>query len=484
MSPPKVHQKWLWLALPLLLVTLLPGCIRLLNDAELLTAPYVYDLPDAPDHVVIPLATVGDEMPLLTGTPLSYTVSLTQTFALTGWPDGLGLFSTPDGHFVYVNHEIVATSSSLLTVNGTGRINGARVSLLQFSPDWQLISGRNLIERVRESNGTVYTLDPVSGDYRDANGQVFMQGDFANFSRFCSGYLAETGFLDLAGQPGPLWFAPQEAGAEARGWVVYPDGTATPLDGLGRFSKEQIYAAGQYRAGNGSGQTVLLATEDNADGELYLFIGQQTGVDPNGFADGQLYVLRVHDGAGTAYDYETMPLGVSLVGEWTPVPAGVALGSGAGLSDWVNEPGRSTNFRRLEDIHEDPTEPGSFYLASTGHTDVPPGGSEPDNDTGRLHHFSLNPADPAGPMTFTTVLAGGPTTGVSYDNLVVDDLGRVTIQEDRAARGADIMAAQQRYSRILRFDPSNGQLLFLWEVSQAIIDPAAAGDYGNWESSG
>ena len=421
------HGLNIQLAWLLILAGLLSGHARATDTKGPTTVPYVHDLPTAPDYVVIPLATVGDEMPLLKGSPLDYDVSLTQTFALAGWPDGLGLMSTPEAHFVYVNHEIAATSSSLLSGNGTGRINGARVSLLQFNPDWQLVGGRNLIERVMETDGTIYTLDPVSGDYRDGDGQPFLQANFANFSRFCSGYLAATGFLTLAGQPGPLWFAPQEAGAEARGWVVYPDGTATPLDGLGRFSKEQIYAAAQYRAGNGSGQTVLLATEDNADGELYLFVGQQTAADPNGLDSGQLYVLRVHDGAGTEYAYETMPLGETLVGEWTPVPAGVALGSGAGLGDWVNEQGRSTNFRRLEDLHEDPNQPGVFYLASTGHDDVPPGGNKPDNDTGRLHYFSLNPADPAGPMTFMTVLAGGPATGVSYDNLVVDDLGRVII---------------------------------------------------------
>ena len=46
------------------------------------------------------------------------------------------------------------------------------------------------------------------------------------------------------------------------------------------------------------------------------------------------------------------------------------------------------------------------------------------------------------------------------------------------------MAAQERYSRVLQFDPTSGQVQFLWEVSQAIVDPASAGDYGNWESSG
>jgi len=43
------------------------------------------------------------------------------------------------------------------------------------------------------------------------------------------------------------------------------------------------------------------------------------------------------------------------------------------LSDYVNAEGRSTNFQRLEDLAEDPNNPGSFYFATTG-TEEKPGG--------------------------------------------------------------------------------------------------------------
>ena len=61
-----------------------------------------------------------------------------------------------------------------------------------------------------------------------------------------------------------------------------PDGVAIALDGLGRYSKEQVYSASQYRADN-SDLIVLLSTEDFGDGEVYMYVGQQTEDNPNGF---------------------------------------------------------------------------------------------------------------------------------------------------------------------------------------------------------
>jgi glycerophosphoryl diester phosphodiesterase len=441
--------------------------------------PYLFDLTG--NYLVIPLVTVGEEMPMLTGTFGDYTPS-GQNFAFSGVPDGLGVYETADAYYVYVNHELTANQSTPLSGMTSDHINGARVSVIVFDKKWQVVGGRNLIEQVL-ADGETYTLDLSSGDYLDSQGGVLNLVYGPNFSRFCSGYLAAEGFRDLNGEPAPIWFAPEEVGPNGRGWAVYPDGTAVVLDGLGRYAKEQVYAASQYRADDGS-QTVLISTEDSADGELYLFVGQQTAADPNGFADGDLYVLRVEDSQGAIFDYETMPEGVALIGRWMPIPDAVALGSGQELSDWVNEDGGSTNFRRPEDIHEDPNQPGTFYFAATGHTASPPGGSTPDNLYGKLYRFTLNPQNPVGDMSIELALVGGPDTGVSYDNLTVNTAGEVVIQEDRAGGGGAIMAAQERYARVLAFDPGTGLVTFLFEANQAAVDPASAWDFGNWETTG
>lgn len=467
-----------WLLRPVI-ANLFPRTRLMVANGRSGEPPYLLDLTG--QYLVNPLLTVGEEMPLLVGSFGNLTSS-GQNFAFSGIPDGLGFYETADAYYVYVNHELSSGQSTPISSATNDRINGARVSLLAYDKSWQLIGGKNLIERVL-ADGQTYTLDLTSGDYVDSQGGILNADSGSNFSRFCSGYLAAAGFRDLTGNPGPVWFAPEEAGPDGRGWAVYPDGTAVALDGLGRYSKEQVYAASQYRADNET-RTVLIGTEDSADGELYLFVGQQTILDPNGFADGDLYVLRVEDNQGIVYDYETMPQNVTLTGKWTAVPDAIALGSSEGLSNWVNESGRSTNFRRLEDIHEDPNQPGTFYVAATGHLSPPPGSIIPDNPLGKIYTFTLNPLDPVGEMNIELVLVGGDTTGVSYDNLTVNSAGEVIIQEDRAGASGVIFASQKRYARVLAFNPGLSSVIFLFEANQAGIDPDSAGDYGNWETTG
>jgi len=53
---------------------------------------------------------------------------------------------------------------------------------------------------------------------------------------------------------------------------------------------------------------------------------------------------------------------------------------GTVLSDYVNAEGRSTNFQRIEDLSEDPNNPGTFYFATTGTAEKPGGDVEDDTD--------------------------------------------------------------------------------------------------------
>jgi glycerophosphoryl diester phosphodiesterase len=191
-----------------------------------------------------------------------------------------------------------------------------------------------------------YNLNTTSGLYISTTDPT----KTLSFNRFCSGYLAENGFAGC-----PIWFAPEEGAANSLGWAVTPDGVAHALEGLGRYSKENVVAASQYRADN-SDTTVLFSTEDFADGEVYMFVGNQTADDPNGFKDGDLYVLKV---AGAAFEGD---IASSTTASWTKVDKSVALNAdGNVLSAWVNAEGRSTNFQRLEDFAEDPNNPGTYY---------------------------------------------------------------------------------------------------------------------------
>ena len=434
--------------------------------------------------------TVGDEVPLLQGTFGSFTTSVTDKFAFTGIPDGLGIYETATGYYVFVSHELGSSIKSDFSTTVTGQITGARVSLFQFDKNWKVIGGKNLIEKAVDSTGTELGKITFTTNGADI---VSVTSTIPGFGRFCSSFLAESGF-----EGGPVFFAAEESDGNSRGWAVTPDGTAQALDGLGRFSKENVVAASQYRATN-SNKTVLLSTEDTGDGELYMFVGNQTAADPNGFKDGDLYVLKVTD-----YSNETLVEGVKVGATWVKVDRSavydtkgtedraddVAKTTGLDLSNWVNVSGRSTNFRRLEDIAEDPNNPGTFYFVSTGTNNKVDGTTttipaEAENPYGKLYRFSLNAADPTGAISnFELVLNGGPNTGVSYDNIVVDKNGKIAIQEDTTAFGGSVMAAQNRDAQIWSYDIATDTVKSLFEINQQAAGAVYDNGTGAWESSG
>ncbi|MBD2101216.1 glycerophosphodiester phosphodiesterase family protein [Leptolyngbya sp. FACHB-261] len=445
-------------------------------DGQTNAAAYVANVPGNGGYQVTPLLTVGDEFPLLTGEGLDdLSVVEGKTFAFTGVPDGIGLFTTEEAYYVFVNHELSPSATSDISSTVPGQIKGAQVSLLKFDKDWNVIGGKSLIEQAVDSTGT-YVLDTTTGTYVNA-----ATGASFSFNRFCSGYLAEYGFED-----GPIYFAPEEFTPNGRAWAVSTDGTAQAIDGLGRYAKENILAASQYRAEN-SEKTVLISTEDFADGEVYMFVGEQTAEDPNGFKRGDLYVLKVE-----GHSNETLSEGVRTGATWTQVDSNVVLNpDGKVLSDWVNTESRSTNFRRPEDIHEDPNNAGTFYFVTTGAEQRLDGSAtenanEAENPYGKLYRFSLNADDPTGAINdFELLLSGGPGKGVSYDNIVVDSNGNVLIQEDAAAFGDDVMAAEGRDAQIWSFNPESGEIVPLFEAIEGAAGPKFNDpEPGNWETSG
>ncbi|WP_427159581.1 alkaline phosphatase PhoX [Aliinostoc sp. HNIBRCY26] len=460
------------------------------------TASAYVSLADKSPYKIVPLLTVGDEVPLLISTFSSSsapTFDAAQKFAFTGIPDGLGSTQVEIAgktyNYVWVNHELGSgTTTSISTTAGTNQIVGARVSLFVFDENWNVLGGKNLIDQAVDTTGS-YTLNTFTGAYINEGNPL------AAFGRFCSAFLADKGFVDSNGQEVPIYFAPEESNNTSRGWAVTPDGTATALDGLGRYAKENVVAASQYRATN-SDKTVLFATEDNADGELYMWVGNQTPDDPNGFQNGDLYVLKVDN-----VDYEGQVTGKTTA-QWTKIDKSAVFNSdstpkttGTDLTAFVNAGGNSTNFQRIEDFAEDPNNPGTFYFVTTG-TKKPPGnptGSDvatPDlaeNPYGRLYSFTLNPDDPTGTINnFELLLTGGPGKGTSYDNIVVDRYGNVLIMEDETAFGGDLLKAENREAAIWSFNPKTKEIVPLF-----YLDENAAGSQfnnpdikGQWESSG
>jgi glycerophosphoryl diester phosphodiesterase len=475
--------------------------------------PYVDNVAGAPDFQILPLITTGDEVPLLTNTfssTLAPTVSTTQRFALAGIPDGIGTQRVTVGgktyNYVWVNQEIGEALTTELSSTATGqKIRGARVSLFVFDESWNVIGGKNLIETVTDVTGT-YTLNTTTGLYQSTTNGVTTNlqaaGDGA-FGRFCSAFLSDTGFVDKTGKPVPVFFAPEESGITSRGWAVTPDGNAVALDGLGRYAKENVVAPSQYRDTTVGSKTVLFSTEDTSDGELYMWVGTKTAADPNGFKNGDLYVLRV-EGA----DYVgQVGEGIKKNATWTKVDKSVVFNAdgtpkpnGVDLTTFTNAAGNSTNFQRIEDIAEDPTSPGTFYFVTTG-TAQKPGTisagtnnvniaatlAEAEDPYGKLYRFTLNTTDPTAAISnFEVVLTGGPGKGASYDNIVVERNGNVLLMEDETAFGGALYASENREAGIFSFNPTTKSITQLFSLDENAAgtqfnNPAAK---GQWESSG
>ena len=465
-------------------------------------APYALALPGS-GYEVVPLLTVGDNVPLLTGTYPKWTADVTKTFAMTGIPDGMGYFQSGGFNWVWVQHELGNTTSTDFSKDFTGTIKGARTSVFQFDSSWRCLGGRNLSTKLVRDGVEVGTVTV------NTSAKTVTQTGY-NFGRFCSGYLAATGFVDpVSGTEVPVWFAAEETDGTSQGWACYPSGTAEAITGLGRYSKEQVFALKNYRAQN-STKTVLLSTEDGSalKSEVYMWVGTQTTADPNGLAaaNGKLYVLKISGADTEAVDPSTDQTATDLLipttataASWTEVPAAAATAAtGADLAAFVEGSTagvrNSTGFTRVEDLHEDPANPGTIWFCTTG--------GSADNKFGRLYKMVLNGSDPIGAATVQRVLQGGgaggtgngataTSQGVAYDNLVVDSKGKVVIQEDRNATVDTLLYTERRNGRVLTFNPADGKVKFLLECNQAAIDSQFPGGIeaggngpGNWESTG
>ncbi|BAZ31325.1 glycerophosphoryl diester phosphodiesterase [Cylindrospermum sp. NIES-4074] len=450
---------------------------------------------DAPNYQLVPLLTVGDEIPLLTAT-FSKTeapqVDATKKFAFTGIPDSTEVTKvTISGkiyNYVWVNHELSASISTDISTSFTGqKITGARVSLLVFDENWNAIGGKNLIDKIVDTTGT-YTLNTSTGTYKNASGVAISSA----FSSFSSAYLAESGFVNNAGQEVPIYFVPEKEGDTSCGWVVTPDGTATALDALGSFAKENLVAASQYRA-IGSNKTVLFSTEFSEDGELYMWVGEQTIDDPNGLKNGDLYVLKVD---GAEFEGEITTEGVKKTATWTLVEKS-QLSEKVTLSSFVNSTGKSTSFQQLGDFTEDPNSPGTFYFVSTGTknkknsqgsekgtTENP---TEAENPYGKLYRFTLDTSDPTGQIkNFELLLTGGPNKGVSYGNITIDKSGKILIQEKETFFGADQIKKENREASVFSFNTTTKAITRLFELNESAAGSVFnnADTKGEWETSG
>ncbi len=358
-------------------------------------------------------------------------------------------------------------------------------------------------------------------------------------SDYCGGTLMETGFVNPAtGKEEPVWFANEENGGySGLAWACFPDGVAYPLEGLGVYEKETTLALRSFTP-KAHGLTILVGSEDDDDGEVYLWIGKPAAGDPNGFVNGQLYALKIegasresgpgkHD--GTPDDQPSVAAdGDSVVGHegdskpcrWIAVPkettrTGKSLDAFLSGKD-ANNGRRATAFLAPEDINEDAVVANRLWLAADGGAGSPAYDDDKpryENPLSRLYRIDLGVKEAADPTTWSTTITlakeGGLGKGVSYDNVATDSHGGILLSEDwdqgsdEADAVWDVLKQEQRPPALYLYDSKTGdiKLAFLtdmarhdpdldWKVLSAAIasgpegEKKARDDSDFWETSG
>jgi sugar lactone lactonase YvrE len=417
--------------------------------------PYV--LPVAGGVETTSLLTVGDK-PASNG------------YRMVGIPDGLGAFRAGRNFEVSMNHELGPTAGA---VRRHGQ-KGAFVSNMTIDRrTLEVRAGRDLINpgvRFWDYATQTYTPTASSGGLNPRNPTDTFVAQVPAFARFCSGTLAALGQLysrsTSRGYAGRIYFGNEESGNEGRTFGITEDGDTQQLPRLGQFSWENTIPAA-----NRSARTLVQGQEDNAEGQIWSYVGtkRRTGsaFDRAGLTNGSLNVVDAVD--------ETVSTDAEFRAKYGKgVPAEVDLSSvdwdqsGAAANREAKADGLTLN--RIEDGHWDPSNRNDFYFLTTegGNTTSAPGGTVP-RDGGGLWRLSYEDIEhPELGATLTLLLDGSEAPYLSKpDNMTIDEDGNLLIQEDPGGNA--------HVARIVAYDIDTGRRGVLAQFDPALFAPATPG---------
>ncbi len=380
------------------------------------TNPYLLAL--EPNVKITSILTVGDALPGST------------TGVFGGIPDGLGAFDNGDGTVtVIVNHEL-ATGGSVRDHGGTGAYID---TIIVDKSTLAVIGGDDAIKTAYLWDGTNY----VAGT--------------TNFSRFCSGDLADTtAFFNAAtglGTETRIYLTGEESGVEGRAVATIVSGTHTgeafELPSLGNLSYENLTA--NPFAQN---KTIIAATDDGTNGQVYIYVGEKraTGseIEKAGLVDGKFYGIKV-----TGFTDETNTAAANGTFTLDEIGPDGNVKAMTGLQiDAESEAEGVTSFLRPEDSAWDPENPNVLYFTTTN------------SFTGNSRLYKATFADvnhPENGGTIEAVLDGSEGQHM-FDNLSVAN-GKVILQEDPGnqtyiAQVYEYDIATDTLSTVLAFDPA------------------------------
>lgn len=367
------------------------------------------------------IATVGDAV---TGT------------MVRGIPDGMGAYDNGRGGISLLSvHEVNTANAFVLKGKSTTAPWGTSITKFTVSKTSKAVTKvESFIQKVNFYNYTTgkYQETPVGGAPAGVTPGTFDWG----ISRFCAAMYAAAGTFihNGVGYDGGLFFSGEEAGDESRGFAFDEEGTGYQLPRMGMLSFENIMPSLKPGA-----NTVAIASEDNQDGQLYVYAGKKqatgTAIDKAGLTNGDLHVMNIPTIKSDNLFRTTVGKNKKMPAEFVKV-------------DWNTTPSafakegreKGTTLARIEDGHWDPSNPNVFYFVTTESNKDPiataPNPATPTvtRDGGALWRLTFKDAqNPALGAELEMLLNGGESSVYMSkpDNITVTEDGKyILIQED------------------------------------------------------
>jgi hypothetical protein len=366
------------------------------------------------------IATVGDAV---TGT------------IVRGIPDGMGAYDNGRGGITLLSvHEVSTENAFVLKGKSTTAPWGTSITKFTVSKNTKAVT--NVSSFMQKVNFYNYT----TGKYQETPAGAAPAGVKPGYfdwgiSRFCSATYAAAGTFSYngVGYDGGLFLSGEETGDESRGFAFDEDGTGYQLPRMGMLSFENIMPSLKPGA-----NTVAIASEDNREGQLYVYAGKKqstgTAIDKAGLTNGDLHVMNIPTVKSDNLFRTTVGKNKKVAAEfvkvdWNTTPSAFAKES--------NEKGLT--MARIEDGHWDPSNPNVFYFVTTESNKDPiataPNPATPTvtRDGGALWRLTFKDAqNPAAGAEIEMLLNGGESVYMSKpDNITVTEDGKyILIQED------------------------------------------------------
>ncbi len=373
--------------------------LTIVFSTNVISAP-AYIVSHAPGWQVQPIITVGEVA--------------ANGYAMTGVPDGLGVFANNDGTFsLLMNHEISNDK-------GTIRAHGAKGA---FVSRWVID-----IESLKVKSGADLIKSTVPG------GLIF--------NRFCSADLPPiSAFYNATtrkGYNGQLFLNGEEDKAGGRAFAHNLEGVSYVMPDFGHIAWENLLA-------NPSSQdsTLVIGLDDIQDGLLLVYLGNKTKVgnpvEQSGLVGGQLYGVKVMNER-----FSLVPL------------TGLASLDGKTFREEAKKLG-ATGFARPEDGSWDVLDASKFWFATTDKM----GGDS------RLNQLVFDDvSNPLNGGRISIPLSAQSIGAEMFDNVVVDGDGRVLVQEDPGEN--------TRLAVIWMYEPALNKTTKLFESNPMLFRPGAA----------